>query len=521
MKVSSIIAGVCFLALCCIAGCDNYERKGIVTPEITANTQALNLFVGGTEQLIVSPAGLNFTWMSEDPEVATVDGNGLVSAVSDGNTFIVARSGDMSCKVPITVVTRIRLTDFRLSVTDLEMRVGNKLSAVVIPIPENANDASLPTWSSLNAQVASVDYKGEITAQGEGDTKISCTINGIVKNVNVNVSGILTLTSPFKGPHVLSAANPYTLLAINFDYGGEGFGYHDADTGNSGGNGYRAENGDPNGGGVDIGGDLAVGWTSGGEWLLYTIEVQDAGEYYLSLDASVNSASAFRIDLMEGSGVFVRWTNLTGTVNIKATGGWSNWWWIDLGKSVTLSAGEQKIRYYFENANFNLRNLRFTHTTNDVPIVKSILTGAGKKWKIGPWTAMRDPNNRGSSWWNFKDASIMNDVFTFNSNGSFIYENNGDSFMNESLGDLFQDGNTAGSFVTNHYTPSADASWDVSRINGMLILTINKGFFGYATSPGDLVKAQYAIVPDYSGTSLKLIHYPDGDSWCYEIVPDN
>ena len=529
MKTGSIILSVCFLALCFITGCSDYERKGVVTPEITVNTQSLSLFVGGTEQLKASPVGLSFSWTSEDEEVATVDGAGLVTATGEGNTFIVVRSGDMTCRLPVSVVVKIPMTGFRLSVTEMELNPKARRSVVVILEPENANDASHPVWSSRNTDVATVDYKGEITGVGVGVVDIACTINGIVKTVSVDV----WLTKPFKGPHIISAAEPFILKAADFDIGGEGNAFHDTNTGanqaGQTGTNYRINNGDSNSGSVGIQSDQeSIGYTSDGEWLIYTIEVQDAGEYYLSLDAAVNATSRYRIELLEGEhigGDFSNWRNMTGTVTVSQTGGWSNWAWLDIANPVTLPAGTQKIRYYFETAALNFRNLKFTHSDlynpppDPVDVVSEILTGeTGKNWKIGSWTSMRNPDNRNEVWWDFKDPAIMDDIFTFNADGSFIHENNGNSFMNESMGDLFPDGDTGGSFVTEHYTPPTDASWEVSKIDGKLILTINKGFFGYATSSGDLVETQY-LVSEYSDTSIRLILNDGWGGWCFEIVP--
>lgn len=348
IKNGNIIAGVCLFLLVCMTACDNFERKEEVFPEITVNEHSLELFVGETAQLKAGPTELSFTWSSEDTGIATVDGNGLVTAVADGATFIIARSGDMTCRVPITSITRIPLTGFSLNAMSVEANPGTKAELWTILEPLNANDASLPEWISFDKDIATVDYKGVITGVGEGNTKVQCTINGITKSVDVEV----WVTKPFNGPHILSASAPYKLNAIDFDFGGPGNAYHDGDSGNSGGNGYRANNGDPNGGQVDIGGDLAVGWTSNGEWLIYTIDVEDAGKYHVSLDAAVNSSSAYRIEV-DGE-------NVTGTVSIGATGGWSSWAWIDIEQPITFTKGRHKLRFYFESAAFNFRSLQFT-----------------------------------------------------------------------------------------------------------------------------------------------------------------
>ena len=350
MKNQKIInISLCLLLIGCITGCDNYERKGIVTPEITVNSHSLNLFVGETAELKASPVELSFTWMSEDTEVATVDSKGLVTAVGNGNTFIVARSGNMFCRVPISSTVRIPLTNFSLGVDNLLLFTGERNQFIPELQPSNANDASYPQWRSLNSDVATVDYKGEIVAVGVGSADVECKVNDIVKTIHVDV---LNSYPMFKGPHKLTASIPYTLQFIDFDFGGEGVAYHDDDEWNSGGNNYRADNGDPNGGGVDIGGDLAVGWTGGGEWLKYTVVVYDAGDYYLSLDVAGDGTSNIHFDV---DGV-----NATGNIFIPRTGGWSDWLWQDVETPIPFTEGMHTIVFYLDEAGTNFRNMKFT-----------------------------------------------------------------------------------------------------------------------------------------------------------------
>ncbi|RME68239.1 MAG: carbohydrate-binding protein, partial [Verrucomicrobia bacterium] len=81
--------------------------------------------------------------------------------------------------------------------------------------------------------------------------------------------------SPFGGqPHAV----PGRIEAEDFDEGGEGIGYHDADPDNQGG-AYRP-------GAVDIvaaAGGRQIGYVSPGEWLAYTIEVSRKGRYQIDL----------------------------------------------------------------------------------------------------------------------------------------------------------------------------------------------------------------------------------------------
>ena len=525
MKIRSITVGVCLLLIGGIIGCDDFERKGKVTPEITVNEPSLNMFVDQTIQLKASPSDLTFTWSCEDNSVATVSGNGLVTAVGEGATFIIVHSGNMTCRVPITAATRIPLRDFVLNKDEIDTNPGMRIEMWFTIDPPNANDASLPDWRSLNNNVATVDYKGVVSGAGEGTTEIICTINGISKSVSVEV----WITKPFKGPHILTKDEPYILPAINFDFGGEGNAYHDNDAGNSGNNNYRRDNGDPNGGGVDIGGDLAVGWTGSGEWLLYTIEVKDAGDYIYETEVSANAPSTYRL-YVDGVSVFAEEGNPNGAVSLPSDAGWGNWTWRTAPKPITLTEGVHKIRYYFDNAQFNFRTMKFTHSDlfeppipppDPVDVVTEILTTV-KDWKIGPWTGMRNPDNRNEVWWDFKDASITDDIFTFNADGSYIHDTKGDSFMNEGLGNLYPDGDPEDSFVTVHYTPAADATWEVSKNSSdQVILTIKKGFLGYATEVNELTQVQYRVTGNYSDEGIRFYLHSGWDGWCWELVPAN
>jgi hypothetical protein len=363
---NSRIAGVCLLLLSCITGCDHYERKGDVTPDITVNEQSLNLFVGETAQLKASPVEVAFTWLSEDPEVATVDDHGLVTAVSGGATVIVARSGDMSCNVPVNSLVKIPLTGFSLNVASVEANPGTQAELWVIPEPSNANDASLPEWHSRDRNIATVDYKGVITGVNEGTVDVVCTINGIERVAGV----VVWATKPFKGPHTLSADNPYTLKAVDFDYGGRGNAWNDNNTGanqaGTAGTNYRVNNGDNNAGSVGIeGAGNNLGYTVAGEWLVYTIQVEDAGDYKVEAEIACNGNSVYRIELdgVFNDGYWKSWIPVISSPQYASTGGWSNYQWKTEDNHVmTLTAGEHRIRFVFGNPTaFNFRNLRFTY----------------------------------------------------------------------------------------------------------------------------------------------------------------
>ncbi len=344
-------SGSWFLLFSCMIGCGEYEEKE-VEENIYVNQGSLSLFVGEQVQLTASPVEGSYSWLCEDPAVATVTGEGLVEAVGEGSATIVVTNGDTETKVPLTAVVRIALEDVQLSETTIELFPGNKKSILVTFIPENVNDIPEWSWRSENTDVVTVDESGEITAVGEGVAHIQYRIGDLVKTI---VADIAT-SRPFNGAHVFSLASPCVIKAGDFDLGGEGNAFHDQDSGNSVGNdNYRQSGGDKQGFPVEVEGNgNNIGYTNAGEWLLYTVEVQDAGVYLADVNLSANGNSGkFHLEV-DGADV-------TGSVNIPDNGSWSNWrWYPSPPLKLTLTEGKHRIRYYFEGASHNLKDLRFT-----------------------------------------------------------------------------------------------------------------------------------------------------------------
>lgn len=83
---------------------------------------------------------------------------------------------------------------------------------------------------------------------------------------------------------------PGKIEAEEFDYGGEGNAYHDNDEQNRNGGTIRDES-------VDMS-NSAIGYTQTGEWLEYTVEIEEDGEYSVeSRVASGSSSSQFTLYL--------------------------------------------------------------------------------------------------------------------------------------------------------------------------------------------------------------------------------
>lgn len=151
-------------------------------------------------------SGQTITWSSGDEAVATVDGNGLVTAVSDGMAEITARSGSLSANAAITVASPVATTITIEPAAHSFEAIGDtlQLAAVVLDQRENAMMDVTVNWSSGDEAVATVDERSglvtavdngmaEITAQaGDAMGTAAITVSQVAANISIEVDAEAT-----------------------------------------------------------------------------------------------------------------------------------------------------------------------------------------------------------------------------------------------------------------------------------------------------------------------------------------
>lgn len=148
---------------------------------------------------------------------------------------------------------------------------------------------------------------------------------------------------------------PGTIEVEDFDKGEEGSSYHDEDSINDGG-AYRPDVG------VDIdtssNGGFVIGWTKKGEWLDYTIEVEQSTEYtYSAIVASGLDGSSFSL-LIDGEAI-------TPAIVVPNTGSWTNYKRIT-GNTSAITAGKHTLRLYIESDYCNIDKISFRPKDDEI-----------------------------------------------------------------------------------------------------------------------------------------------------------
>lgn len=181
--------------------------EGIVVPD------EVELVINGTDSMELAAkatpedaTGTYFTYESSDASIVTVDEDGNITAVANGEADITtvlhqvltatgetATSEDAATDTKFTAVTHVTvLTDVEAIVfenTEGILNVGNTYTISASVEPETASDnLSALTWSSSDETIATVDQSGKVTANSAGNASITATApNGISTTYDLTV----------------------------------------------------------------------------------------------------------------------------------------------------------------------------------------------------------------------------------------------------------------------------------------------------------------------------------------------
>lgn len=256
--------------------------------------------------------------------------------------------------------------------------------------------------------------------------------------------------------------------------------YFDTSAGNNGKT-YRSDDVDIQAT-SDVGGGYNVGWIRDGEWLEYTFNVEQAGDY--SLTARVAAQGT------EGKALSVNGQQLS----FFGTGGWQNWQTIS-GEPLSLEAGENTIRVTSLSNGFNLNYLELV-ATDDEPEPPTGVTGeveiAGELREWHDITLTFDGPSAG-------ETNSLNPFLDYRLDVTFT---NGDLTYTVP-GYFAADGNAAETSATSgnkwrvHFSPPEAGDWnyEVNFQQGDNVAIANNPNAGTAVTGIDGVKGSLTVLP--------------------------
>ena len=156
----------------------NITSDAVEPTGISLNKDSVEVLVGNQLALTATSVPANATpnnaiiWTSSDASIATVT-DGVITAVHVGECDIKAYLLDKVAVCHVTV-TEIAPTEISLSQEFAKLEIGSQLTLTATVLPDDATDKYV-TWTTTNANVATVDDQGIVTAVGQGECLITAT----------------------------------------------------------------------------------------------------------------------------------------------------------------------------------------------------------------------------------------------------------------------------------------------------------------------------------------------------------
>ena len=178
-----------------LTACGGPKLIGVALPETplvlatgeTATAETSYTYDGETPE----NAQPEVVYTSSDETIATVDENGVITGVAEGETTITATVGELSASRTVSVIIPVEL----LEAESMALHLADGSAALSYTVvPENFTGEL--TFASANNSIATVDSNGQITPVGVGDTNVTVTApNGMAATAQIRVwSGPKELT---------------------------------------------------------------------------------------------------------------------------------------------------------------------------------------------------------------------------------------------------------------------------------------------------------------------------------------
>ena len=165
-----------FVALCKI----KVKAREVIATSIQISPSSKTVAIGETIKLnaLLEPENVtnaNLSWTSSNPNIATVDVNGLVKAIAEGKTQIIATTTDGSnlsaiCEIMVEKQF-IGISQIQITPSNAKIAIGKTLQLNAIIAPSDATSTNL-LWSSTNTSVAKVSQNGQVDAIADGEAII-------------------------------------------------------------------------------------------------------------------------------------------------------------------------------------------------------------------------------------------------------------------------------------------------------------------------------------------------------------
>ena len=207
----------------------------------------------------------------------------------------------------------------------------------------NFSSASFGDSAPISVQLPAGEQTLRLTFDGP------LASNGYVLDLRLfTLEAVTDGQAPFNGPHTVDD-DGLVVLANEYDEGGQDVAYNDAPGLQGGNNGGRADSD------IEQTSNGDIGWIEDGEWIEYTIDVEEAGAHEISFLTSRGDsggpARTISASFEQAGQVYTA----ADSVDVDFTGSWQQFNETD-SVTVNLQEGLQTVRLTFNGGSMDLRS---------------------------------------------------------------------------------------------------------------------------------------------------------------------
>lgn len=183
LKLFCTVLAAAFMLTACggpkLIGVELPETPLVLATGETATAETSYTYDGETPE----NAQPEVVYTSGDATIATVDENGVITGVAEGETTITATVGELSASRTVSVIIPVE----RLEAESMMLHLADgPASLTYTVVPENFTGEL--TFASANNAIVTVDANGQITPVGAGDTNVTVTApNGMTATAQIRV----------------------------------------------------------------------------------------------------------------------------------------------------------------------------------------------------------------------------------------------------------------------------------------------------------------------------------------------
>lgn len=170
-----------------LTACGGPKLIGVALPETplvlatgeTATAETSYTYDGETPE----NAQPEVVYTSGDATIATVDENGVITGVAEGETTITATVGELSASRTVSVIIPVD----SLTAEDISLHLADGAAPLTYVVTPEHFTGNL-TFASADESIATVDAAGQVTPVAVGDTTVTVTApNGLTATAAVHV----------------------------------------------------------------------------------------------------------------------------------------------------------------------------------------------------------------------------------------------------------------------------------------------------------------------------------------------